>query len=96
MVEKIKAYILIQHKVKDLVIWKKIFERNDPRWETAGMRLLHLFHSADDENEVTMIFEVDDLIIMQIHLNSGAVFSRMVESGMIVGDVKFDILEKLR
>ncbi len=96
MFEKIKAYILVQHEVSDLVEWKKIFERNDPRWETAGMRLMHLFHSADNENEVTMIFEVDDLILMQVHLNSGAVFSRMIESGMIVGDVKFDILEKIK
>lgn len=96
MFEKIKAYILVQHQVSDLELWKKIFERNDPRWETAGMRLMHLFHSADDENEVTMIFEVDDLIMMQVHLNSGAVFSRMIESGMIVGDVKFDILEKIK
>jgi hypothetical protein len=96
MFEKIKAYILVQHEVSDFELWKKIFEKNDPRWETAGMRLMHLFHSADNENEVTMIFEVDDLIMMQVHLQSGAVFSRMIEAGMIVGDVKFDILEKVK
>lgn len=96
MLEKIKAYILVQHEVSDLGLWKKIFERNDPRWETAGMRLLHLFHSADNENNVTMIFEVDDLIMMQIHLSSGAVFSRMIDAGMIVGEVKFDVLEKIK
>lgn len=96
MFGKLKTYILVQHKVSDLAKWKKIFEQNDPRWETAGMRLMHLFHSAEDENEVTMIFEVDDIILMQIHLSSGAVFSRMVDAGMIVGDVKFDILEKIK
>ena len=96
MIEKIKTYILVQHKVSDLAKWKKIFERNDPRWETAGMRLMHLFHSADDENEVTMIFEVDDIIMMQIHLSSGAVMSRMVDAGLIVGEVKFFILEKIK
>lgn len=96
MFEKIKTYILVQHKVKDLSTWRKLFEKNDPRWETAGMRLMHLFHSAEDENEVTMIFEVDDIILMQVHLSSGAIFSRMVEAGMIIGEVKFDVLEKLK
>ncbi len=96
MFEKIKTYILVQHKVKSLTAWKKLFEKNDPRWETAGMRLMHLFHSAEDENEVTMIFEVDDIILMQIHLTSGDIFNRMKEAGMIIGEVKFDVLEKLK
>lgn len=96
MFGKLKTYILVQHKVSDLQKWRKIFEKNDPRWETAGMRLMHLFHSAEDENEVTMIFEVDDIIMMQIHMKSGAVMSRMVDAGLIVGEVKFDILEKIK
>jgi hypothetical protein len=96
MIEKIQTYILVQHKVSSLARWKQIFERNDPRWEAAGMRLMHLFHSAEDENEVTMIFEVDDIIMMQMHISSGAVMSKVIDAGLIVGDIKFDILEKLR
>ena len=96
MVEKIQTYILVQHKVSDLAKWKQNFERNDPRWEAAGMRLMHLFHSADDENEVTMIFEVDDIIMMQLHISKGAVTPKVIDTDLIVGDIKFDILEKLR
>ena len=95
MREKIKTYILVQHKVKDFKKWKRLFDLNDPRWETAGLTLDSMYRSADDENEVTMVFAVADLLIMQVHLESAAIFQRMRLAGLIIGDVKFDILEKV-
>ena len=95
MREKIKTYILIQHKVKDFTKWKKLFDQNDMRWHTAGLHLQDMYRSADNENEVTMIFEVEDLLIMQVHLESAAIFERMHDAGLIVGEVKFDILERV-
>lgn len=92
---KIKTYVLVQHRVRDYNAWKALFDFNELRWETAGLRTLHLFRSADDGNEVTIIFEVDDLLIMQVHLESAGVFQRMKKAGYIVGDIKFDILEKM-
>lgn len=95
MKEKIKTYILVQHEVKNFRKWKKLFDRNDMRWHTAGLTLQSMYRSADNENEVTMIFEVADLLIMQVHLESAAIFERMYAAGMITGAVKFDILEKV-
>ena len=65
------------------------------RWHTAGLHLQDMYRSADNENEVTMIFEVEDLLIMQVHLESAAIFERMHDAGLIVGEVKFDILERV-
>lgn len=95
MRRKIKTYILVQHKVKNFAAWKAIFDLNEVRWETAGLRIMHLFRSADDGNEVTLLFEVDDILIMQVHLESAGILDRMIDTGFIVGEVKFDILEKV-
>ena len=48
---------IIQHEVKDFTEWKKIFDADLPNVEKAGAKLLGIYTSLNNPNDVTMIFE---------------------------------------
>ena len=48
---------IIQHEVSDFTEWKKIFDADQPEVEKAGAKLLGLYTSVKNPNEVTMIYE---------------------------------------
>ena len=48
---------IIQHEVRDFAEWKKVFDADQPNVEKAGAKLLGLYTSVKNPNDVTMIFE---------------------------------------
>jgi heme-degrading monooxygenase HmoA len=52
-------YVLVTHKVADYARWKLIFDADGANREIAGSQGGHLFRSADDPNEVVMLFAWD-------------------------------------
>ncbi|HEY0668140.1 MAG TPA: DUF3764 family protein [Sphingobacteriaceae bacterium] len=48
---------IIQHEVKDFSEWKKVFDADQPNVEKAGAKLLGIYTSVKNPNDVTMIFE---------------------------------------
>jgi len=48
---------IIQHEVKDFVEWKKVLDADMPNVEKAGAKLLGIYRSVKNPNDVTMIFE---------------------------------------
>ncbi len=48
---------IIQHEVKNFAEWKRIFDADDPNREKAGVKLIGLYTSVKNPNDVTMIFE---------------------------------------
>ncbi len=48
---------IIQHEVKNFAEWKKIFDADDPNRAKAGVKLIGLYTSVKNPNDVTMIFE---------------------------------------
>ena len=48
---------IIQHEVKDFAEWKKVFDADQPNVEKAGAKLLGIYTSVINPNDVTMIFE---------------------------------------
>lgn len=48
---------IIQHEVKDFTEWKKVFDADQPDVEKAGAKLLGIFTSITNPNDVTMIYE---------------------------------------
>ncbi|HEX6889434.1 MAG TPA: hypothetical protein VF141_02030 [Chryseolinea sp.] len=48
---------IIQHEVKDFAEWKKVLDADLPNVEKAGAKLIGIYRSLKNPNDVTMIFE---------------------------------------
>ncbi len=52
---------IIHHKVRDFAAWKSVFDNHESVQVAAGMTNGRVFRSADDPNEVTILFDVADI-----------------------------------
>lgn len=52
---------LIRHKVRDFKTWKAGYDGHSPKRVEAGLTEKYLLQSADNPNEVVLLFEVQDL-----------------------------------
>jgi hypothetical protein len=52
---------IIRHEVRDFAEWKKIFDADLPKVEKAGAKLLGIYTSVKNPNDVTMIFEAPEV-----------------------------------
>ena len=57
---------IIQHEVRDFAEWKKVFEADQPDVEKAGAKLLGLYTSVKNPNDVTMIYEAPNVELYDI------------------------------
>ena len=48
---------IIQHEVRDFAEWRKVFDADQPNVEKAGAKLVGIYRSVKNPNDVTMIFE---------------------------------------
>ncbi len=53
------SYVMVTHTVADYARWKPIFDADGANREIAGSKGGHLLRSADDPNEVVLLFEWD-------------------------------------
>ncbi len=54
-------HMLIRHKVADFAKWKPVYDMHLSARQKAGLKEEHLFHNADDPNEVFLLFSMEDL-----------------------------------
>ena len=52
--------LLVRHKVSDFATWKTVYDAHLSARQKAGLKEEHLFHNADDPNEVVLLFSVED------------------------------------
>ena len=77
------AFILIRHKVKDFDTWKTGYEAHQPKRQEAGLTEKYLLRSADDSNEVVMLFEAADLPKAKAFAASADLREKMKEVGVV-------------
>lgn len=53
------SYVIIKHTVADYARWKTIFDAGSANRQAAGSKGGQVFRSADDPNEVIILFEWD-------------------------------------
>ncbi len=53
--------LIVRHKVKDFAAWQSAFDDHAPARLAAGLANARLFTSADDPNEVVIIFDAADI-----------------------------------
>ena len=77
------AFILIRHRVRDFNTWKTGYDAHQPKRTEAGLTEKYLLRSADDTNEVVMLFEAADLNRAKAFAASADLREKMREVGVI-------------
>ena len=77
------AFILIRHKVKDFKTWKTGYDAHQPNRAEAGLTEKYVLRSADDANEVVLLFEAQDLNRAKAFAASADLREKMQEVGVI-------------
>lgn len=54
-------YMVVRHKARDFSAWKSGYEAHASARTAAGLTEKHLLRSADDPNEVILVFDAADL-----------------------------------
>ena len=77
------GFMLIRHKVKDFKSWKVGYDAHQPKRAEAGLTEAYLLRSADDPNEVVLLFEAHDLSRAKAFAASAELRERMQELGVV-------------
>ena len=86
-------YVIVKYKVADYARWKPIFDADGANRQAGGCKGGQLFRSADDPNEVVMLFEWDLEQARQFS-QSEELRAKMQEAG-VLGPPDFYFLEEI-
>ena len=75
-------HLLIRHKVADFAQWKPVYDSHKSAREDAGLKLLHLWGSEEDPNEIVILFEASDVAKAKELINSVDLKKSMEASGV--------------
>lgn len=81
--------LLCRNRVADFETWWTVFETHAAAHREAGLHLEHLWLSADDQNEVFFLFNVDSRFVAEAFMNAPEADEGAIESGVIDGDFHF-------
>jgi len=74
---------IIHHKVRDFAVWKSAFDDHESAQTAAGMTNARVFQSADDPNEVTILFDVADIARAKEFASSAELKTAMEGAGVV-------------
>ena len=76
-------YVLVRHKCRDFREWKLSYDADFPRRSAAGLSQVYLLQSADDPNEVTLLFRAVDLPRAKAMATSPGLKEIMQKAGIV-------------
>jgi heme-degrading monooxygenase HmoA len=94
--ERSMPYLLERHKVRDYARWREVFDADSAGREAAGCRGARIFRSADDPEEVVVLFEWDTLERARRRVESATLSQKFDEAGVSggIGQTEFYLLEE--
>jgi quinol monooxygenase YgiN len=92
------AYLLVHHKVKDFAAWKPFYDQDAAHRKASGCKGGLLFRSADDPNEIVILFEWRSHEEARTFASSVDLLDIMSRAGVIgKPDINFlDRIEKIK
>ncbi|MBY0502111.1 MAG: hypothetical protein K2P93_08965 [Alphaproteobacteria bacterium] len=78
-----KSYLIVRHTVDDFSTWKAIYDGHLSSRERAGLKELHLLHHYEKPNDLTLIFEVEDIERAKAFIASFDTVNKMKEAHVI-------------
>jgi len=86
-----KPYLMIHIHIGDFSKWKAVYDGHIEARKQAGMKELHVLRNMENPNEITVLFELEDLEKAKAFLDSDDLREKIKESG-VVGEPKFEFL----
>jgi len=83
-----KTYLIAQFNVANFQQWKSFFEQRSEVRKEAGLKDLHILRNMEDDNNITVLFEVDDLTKAKQHF-SPENLQEILKAAHVVGEPKF-------
>jgi quinol monooxygenase YgiN len=77
------ASMLIQHKVKDFAVWKKVYDSVHALRVSNGELSDQIYHDASDPNSLTLLFKWNSLANAQKFANSPELKAAMEKAGVV-------------
>lgn len=88
------THVLIHHKVKSFAAWKPVFDQNAPMRAAAGCKGGTLLHSTNNPNEITILFDWDNIDNAQRFAESDKLKEAMQKAG-VLGKPEVRILDQV-
>lgn len=88
------AYLIVHHKVQDYATWKPFFDEHQSVRKEVGIKCEQLFQSADNPNDLTILFEVSDLNKVREFTQSEDL-KEIMHQGGVIGIPDFSFLEEV-
>lgn len=88
------VYLLVQMTVRDFDQWKPYFDSNEAERRAAGAGTIQVFRSALEPNEITILFEWDNVYNAQRFAASQDMREMMKKAG-VIGSPTFSVLDKV-
>jgi hypothetical protein len=88
------TYLYGHAKVENFDTWKSIFDKREEVRNSAGLKLLQVYHSLHDRNEVHWLFEVDNVDNAREMMESADLKQAQAEGG-IIGKPHFHFLKSI-
>ena len=86
-------YVIVKYKVADYARWKPIFDADGANRQAGGCKGGQLFRSADDPNELVVLFEWD---LQQVRQDSqGEEVSAKMQAAGVLGPPEISFLEEI-
>jgi hypothetical protein len=76
-------YLLVHHRVKNFQEWKIAYDEHLPKRQQAGVKEKNLWHADADPNDVTLLFETNDLSKARAFAESDDLRQIMAKAGVI-------------
>jgi hypothetical protein len=82
-------YVLCRHRVRNFDYWKGVFDSQADAHCAAGLKLVHLWHEADNPRQVFFLFELENVERARSFLDSSVATESARKLGLIEGDFHF-------
>jgi len=81
-VKKEPVYVIITHPIAEMAHWQKVFNEHTPAHDKAGLKLVGIYKGVENPNEITIIFEEDDIEMAKAFLNDPVTAENMKKAGV--------------
>jgi hypothetical protein len=81
--EEAMGTMIIRHKVKDYGKWRPVFDKHAGAQKAAGLSNPRVFRSADDKNELVVVFDTKDTKSAKDFAASPDVRETMAKAGVM-------------
>jgi len=75
-------FMLVRHKVEDFSAWKRGYDAHRPKRVKAGLAEKYILQGTDHPDEVTVLFQADDLDRAKAFANSADLRQTMANAGV--------------